>query len=106
MATFYDSLPLNTVLRLVKMELVEACETTRVKIKTIEYDDEIYCYNEGYNEEKQQHLTAVACVEGAKFASDNGEHPWLLEWSCNMSMFISVGRTDQEDKNDKENETW
>ena len=98
MATFYDSLPLNVIKKLVKMELVETCETTGVEIKAIEFDDNIYGYDEDPKlQELNQMLTVTANIEGATKSNDNGEHPWLLEWSADMGQFTSVMRDDQDE---------
>ena len=97
--TFYDSMPLTVVKKLVKTELVETCETTGVEIKAIEFDDNLYggpSDDEELNtDELNQMLTVIASVEGATNDGDNGEHPWLLEWSCDMAQFTSIMRTDQ-----------
>ena len=46
MATFYDALPLAVIKQLVKAELMDACRTTEVEIHGIEFDDELYGYDE------------------------------------------------------------
>lgn len=98
MATFYDSLPLNVVKRLVKAELMEAYRTTKVEIVSFEFDDDIYGYDDDPKaQELLQQLTVTATVEGDEecFSKDYGTHPWLMEWSADMGQFTSLMRADQ-----------
>lgn len=98
MATFYDSLPLNVVKKLIKAELMEAYRTTEVEIHSIEFDDDIYGYDEDpKSQELLQQMTVTATVHGNEqcFNEDYGTHPWLLEWSADMGQFTSLMRSDQ-----------
>lgn len=99
-------MPLSVIKRLVKVELMEACKTTNVVIKAIEFDDELYGYDEDPDlQELNQMLTVIADIstDDERFADCNGVHPWMMEWSCDMAQFITVMRDDQEPReNDKE----
>jgi len=96
MVTFYDSLPLNVVRQLIKVELMETCKTTEVEIKSIEFDDNVYGLDEDpKSQEVGQRMKVTADVKGSVYENDNGIHSWVLEWSADMCQFISVCRDDQ-----------
>lgn len=104
MATFYDSLPLTVIKQLVKAELMEAYRTTEVEIHGIEFDDNLYGYDEKTElQELLQQLMVTATVKGSEacFSNDYGTHPWLLEWSADMVQFTRLERADQD--NDADN---
>ena len=99
MATFYDSLPLNVIKQVIKAELMEGTKATKCEIVSIEFDDEIYGYDEDpQKQELLQQLTVTATLEGdaEPFARDYGTHPWMMEWSADMAQFVSSSREDQE----------
>lgn len=99
MATFYDSLPLTVVKQLIKAELMEAYRTTEVEIHGIEFDDDIYGYDEDpKSQELLQRLKVTATVSGNEkcFSKDYGTHPWSLEWSADMGQFTTLMRDDQD----------
>ena len=100
MATFYDSLPLTVIKQLVKAELMEAYRTTEVEIHGIEFDDNLYGYDEDPKlQELLQRLTVTATVNGSEecFSEDYGTHPWTLEWSADMVQFTQLERADEEE---------
>ena len=100
MATFYDSLPLKVIKQLVKAELMEAYRTTEVEIHGIEFDDDLYGYDEKPElQELLQRLTVTATVKGSEkcFSEDYGTHPWWLEWSADMAQFTQLSRADQDE---------
>lgn len=100
MATFYDSLPLNVIKQVIKAELMESTKATECAIESMEFDDEIYGYDEDPKlQELNQQLTVVATLKGdaPQFSKEYGTHPWLMEWSADMAQFTSLCRMDQDD---------
>ena len=100
MATFYDSLPLAVIKQLVKAELMDAYRTTEVEIHGIEFDDNLYGYDEDpKSQELLQRLTVTATVNGNEecFSEDYGTHSWQLEWSADMGQFTQLERADQDE---------
>ena len=100
MATFYDALPLAVIKQLVKAELMQHCRTTEVEIHGIEFDDNLYGYDEDpAQQELLQRLTVKATITGSEecFRKDYGTHPWWLEWSADMAQFTQSARADQDD---------
>lgn len=94
--TYFDSLPLTIIKKLIKAQILESYPHYKIDFGSLNLDEDDM---EPFEDEADDTIQAVRVMLHINTPDENDParcwHPWLFIWNCNESRFESFMRDDQ-----------